>query len=626
MEEQNLKKTFLNLIARTGRKQSREVWIGNVPLGGKYPVRIQSMAGSPTMDTEACVEESIRIIRAGADYIRFTAQNVKEAENLAIIKDILRRKGWNTPLIADVHFNPKIAETAARFVEKVRINPGNFARIVPVAEDFPGEKKQELYREQIREQMMPLLRICKKNHTALRLGVNHGSLSKRILEQYGDTPRGMVISAMEYLQICREENFHDIVLSMKSSNARVMVQAYRMLVAAMAGEGALYPLHLGITEAGEGEDGRIKSAVGIGSLLADGLGDTLRVSLTEPSEREIPVAGHLTEFISLRQNRRKKISFPASFSPFSFQPVRSRVTNPLFPDMPVVVGNFSVAGDGDPGPDFIYAEDIKYSPRKDGDIKYIVAGDTWIKEEGKRKGAFPITGSVHDFKQLSDAPLVFVMVPASEEGIRRLLSLPPGNTKIIGVARAGEKDSVLEIRDFFFGLEEHNVRFPVIIRKKYFSDTTEHFWIEAAAELGPVFLDGMANGLWLEYSDDNTGRSAVHTAFGILQASRVRTFHPEYISCPSCGRTLFDIQKVTAEIRKRTSRLKGIKIAVMGCIVNGPGEMADADYGYVGSGKDRITLYKNREIVKKNIPAEEAVDQLIRLIKENGDWREKDKG
>lgn len=623
MEEQNLKKIFLNIIAQAGRKQSREVWIGNVPLGGKNPIRIQSMASSPTMDTEACVEESIRIIRVGADYIRFTAQNIKEAENLANIKDMLRRKGWNTPLIADTHFNPKIAETAARFVEKVRINPGNFARIVPVAEDLPGEKKQELYREQIRERMIPLLKACKKYHTVLRLGVNHGSLSKRILEQYGDTPRGMVVSAMEYLRICREEDFHDIVLSMKSSNTRVMVQAYRMLVAAMAGEGELYPLHLGVTEAGEGENGRIKSAVGIGALLADGLGDTLRVSLTEPSEKEIPVARHLKDYISLRQNNHRKISFPATFSPFSYPQVKRQVTNPLFPSVSVVVGNSPATSDHDPRPDFMYVEDIKYWPQKYGDVKYIVKGNTWIKKKGKREGVFPIIESAN-FEQYSDAPLVFIKVPVGEKGIRSLLSLPLNNMRIIVVARAGEKDSVLEIRDFFFGLEEHNIHFPVIIRKKYSSDTTEHFWIEAAAELGPVFLDGMANGLWLEYLGDKAGRTAVNTAFGILQASRVRTFQPEYISCPSCGRTLFDIQKVTAEIRKRTSRLKGIKIAVMGCIVNGPGEMADADYGYVGSGKDRITLYKNREIVKKNIPAEEAVDQLIHLIKKNGDWLERE--
>ncbi len=606
MEEQNLREIFINMMRTPGRKKTREVPVGNVPLGGKYPVRIQSMASSPTSDTSACVEESIRIIRAGADYIRFTAQNTREAANLADIRDHLRRKGYYTPVIADVHFNPKIAETAARIVEKVRINPGNFARMVPPGAGMNPEKEQAYYIEQIREQLVPLLNICKKHHTALRLGVNHGSLSKRILEKYGDTPQGMVVSAMEYLRICKEEDFHEVVLSMKSSNTRVMVHAYRLLVTTMAAEGELYPLHLGITEAGEGEDGRIKSAVGIGALLTDGLGDTIRVSLTEPSEMEIPVARHLVHHFSRNKEQAPEVNIPASFDPFEYIPAQQTGTVAGFPKVPVVVKTGEQNSTREPRPDF------------------------FVREEAE-----------HVLFSSSGEKLSYVKVPVGEEGVRYLLQRMKQNPPVVVVAEAGETDSDRAMRSFFFRLQEAGIRYPVILKKVYHSETVEQFWIEAAADMGPLFLDGFGNGLWLEYVIDKakgesqkaevknrkdggvlaTQEMAVVTAFGILQAARVRSFRPEYISCPSCGRTLFNIQHVTAEIRKRTSHLKGIRIAVMGCIVNGPGEMADADYGYVGSGKDRITLYRNREIVKRNIPARDAVEELIKLIKENGDWQ-----
>jgi len=610
MEEQNLRKIFINMMRTPGRKRTREIYIGKVPLGGKYPVRIQSMASSPTSDTAACVEESIRIIRAGADYIRFTAQNTREAGNLADIRDHLRRRGYHTPIIADVHFNPKIAETAARIVEKVRINPGNFARIVPPGKGMATEKEEACYIEQLREQLVPLLNICKKHHTALRLGVNHGSLSKRILEKYGDTPQGMVISAMEYLRICKEEDFHEVVLSMKSSNTRVMVHAYRLLVATMAAEGELYPLHLGITEAGEGEDGRIRSAAGIGALLADGLGDTIRVSLTEPSEKEVPVARYLVHYFSREKEPAPEVQIPASFDPFEYVPVQETMAVAGFPKLPVVVSTGMYDSKQEPRPDLTVREDVE--PKL-------------LSSAGEKQS--------------------FVKVPAGEEGVRHLLQWQVQNPATVVVAEAGETDSVREIRSFFFRLQETGIRYPVILKKTYSSETMEQFWIEAAADMGPLFLDGFGNGLWLEYDKDKARSTPLHptgyggqesqktggdsgnpdiavaTAFGILQAARVRSFRPEYISCPSCGRTLFNIQKVTAEIRKRTSHLKDIRIAVMGCIVNGPGEMADADYGYVGSGKDRITLYRNRQIVKRNIPAKDAVEELIKLIKENGDWQ-----
>ncbi len=593
MEEQNLRKIFINMMRRPGRKKTRTVHVGGVPLGGGYPVRIQSMATSPTTDTEACVEEGIRIIRAGADYLRYTAQSTAEAENLANIRERLRQKGYDTPVIADVHFNPKVAETAARIVEKVRINPGNFTRFLPAGEGWDEKKTAAFYQDQIRERLVPLLNICKKHGTALRLGVNHGSLARRILEKYGDTPRGMVVSAMEYLRVCRAEGFHEVVLSMKSSNTRVMVHAYRLLAAAMAAEGDLYPLHLGVTEAGEGEDGRIRSATGIGALLADGLGDTIRVSLTEPSEQEIPVARHLVSYCLPKDKEKAVQEVPDSFDPFAYRPLEKDPGVAGFPKETVVV-----AGDG---------EAFGQAPSPD-----LVAGERpeplLVTREGE---TFP-----------------FIMVPAGEEGVRKLLSHKEKEENAVVVAEAGGSDSAVQLRDFFFRLHQQGIRLPVILKKTYRSRTKEQFWIEAAADMGPVFLEGFGNGLWLEYKaeckngEELDAEMAVETAFGILQAARVRSFRPEYISCPSCGRTLFDIQKVTAEIRRRTLHLKGIKIAVMGCIVNGPGEMADADYGYVGSGKDRITLYRNREIVKRNVPARDAVEELIRLIKENGDWEE----
>lgn len=588
--------------------------MGDVPLGGDHPIRLQSMASSPTTDTEACVEESIRIIRAGADYVRFTAQNVAEAENLANIRDGLRRRGYRTPLIADVHFNPDIAGTAARIVEKVRINPGNFVR-VRVPEDLPPEGREKAALEQIRERLVPLLQLLRQHGTALRIGVNHGSLATRIVEEYGDTPRGMVVSAMEYLRICREEGFHEVVLSMKSSNTRVMVQAYRLLTATMAAEGDLYPLHLGITEAGEGREGRIRSATGIGALLADGLGDTIRVSLTEPSEQEIPVARKLAHYFSEMRDRSGEASFPPSFDPFDYHaPALAGI--PGNSREPVVVGPAD------------YPETAELQP----DLFFRDPGEHYLfTRDGRKIPYVPV------FAGNTDLPR-----PSETEG------------KVL-VAELREGESVRTLRSFFAHLEERGITCPVIFKKEYSAPDEESFLVAAAADLGPLFLDGYGQGMWITLNDDRRvmnderrgmvssaraseakrdeeGRAAnrervvdmlaVEVSFAILQASRVRTTRPEYISCPSCGRTLFNIQEVTAKIRARTSHLKGIKIAIMGCIVNGPGEMADADYGYVGAGPGRITLYRHREVVKKNIPEEEAVEELVRLIQESGEWEE----
>ncbi len=590
-----------------------------MPLGGDQPIRLQSMVSSPTTDTEACVEESLRIIRAGADYVRFTAQNVAEAENLANIRDGLRRRGYRTPLIADVHFNPDIAGTAARIVEKVRINPGNFVR-VRVPADLSPEAREQAALEQIRERLVPLLHLLRRHGAALRIGVNHGSLASRIVEEYGDTPRGMVVSAMEYLRICREEGFHEVVLSMKSSNTRVMVQAYRLLAATMASEGDLYPLHLGINEAGEGREGRIRSATGIGALLADGLGDTIRISLTEPSEQEIPVARKLAHYFTELRDRTGEASLPPSFDPFTYH----APLHPGIPDIsrvPVVVGP---AG---------YPETAELQP------------DLFLQDPEE-----------HHLVSRDGRKMPFIPVFAGETELPR----PSETVGKVLVAELRQGESVRTLRSFFARLEEGGITSPVIFKKEYSVPGEESFLIAAAADLGPLFLDGYGQGVWVKMSDeqrelsDEEGRRmsdegrattssakapeaekderrsmldeqgkevlAVDVSFAILQASRVRTTRPEYISCPSCGRTLFNIQEVTAKIRARTAHLKGVKIAIMGCIVNGPGEMADADYGYVGAGPGRITLYRHHEVVKKNIPEEEAVEELVRLIQESGDW------
>ncbi len=607
MQDNNLQKIFLNLISSGRRVKTREVHVGGVPLGGRYPVRLQSMASSPTSDTEACVEESIRIIRAGADYVRFTAQNVAEAENLANIRDALRRRGYDTPLIADVHFNPAVAETAARIVGKVRINPGNFVRVIFPSGELSPQQKEEVAHEQIRARLVPLLQLLKKHGAALRIGVNHGSLAVRTVETYGDTPRGMVAAAMEYLEICRAEGFHEVVLSMKSSNTRVMVQAYRLLVAVMAATGELYPLHLGITEAGEGGEGRIRSATGIGALLADGLGDTLRVSLTEPSEQEIPVARQLANHYAGQDEAYRQQLFPHTFHPFEYQPPAGSGI-PGVSREPVVVAPEGYPEEEEPQPDLFFRETEK---------------DHLFTPDGKKVAILTLPAG---------APL-----PSPAETAGKVL-----------VAEAGGAESIRTLRAFFARMEEKGLNNPVIIKKTYDITDEDAFRIAAAADLGPLLLDGYGQGIWLCWNDErrsiidestdaltktetnlkpqtsNLKQTAVDTAFSILQAARVRTTRPEYISCPSCGRTLFDIQEVTARIRARTSHLKGVKIAIMGCIVNGPGEMADADYGYVGAAPGRITLYRNKEVVKKNIPADDAVEELIRLIKEYGDWKDDD--
>ncbi len=548
------------------RIPTRTVWVGNIPMGSQHPIRIQSMIAVPTMDTKACVEEIIQLADAGCDYARLTTQNLREAKNLKEIKQSLRNKGYKIPLIADVHFNPVIAETAARIVEKVRINPGNYVDKKTGKTDY---SHNDYYRgtNKIREHLSALVNICKKHGTALRIGTNHGSLSDRIMSRYGDTPRGMVESAMEYLRICRSLDFHNIVLSMKSSNTRIMVQSTRLLVNQMLKEGMDYPLHLGVTEAGEGEDGRIKSAVGIGALLEDGIGDTIRVSLTEDPVYEIPVAKMLIERYHKRaQTYTDTPDEKIYFNPFSYQRrISNKVKNIGSNQVPVVFTSNPQKIDAFSGISFILVKNDQLS-------------DNLINK-------------------LKENPLSVLIIESSQ---------PHG---------------IIDFRQLFFKLADHNCNAPVIIKRSYADLGKERLIVHSAADFGGMFIDGLGDGIWIETEGKHEQSFIESLSLGILQASRTRFSKTEYIACPSCGRTLFNIQETLKRVREKTGHLKNLKIGVMGCVVNGPGEMADADYGYVGSGPGKITLYKGKNIVRKNITEEKAVDELIRLIKENDDWQ-----
>lgn len=603
------------------RRQTSEVHIGATPLGGTHPIRIQSMANVSTMDTQACTDQAVRIIEAGADYVRFTAQGVREAANLEPIRAGLREAGYTAPLVADIHFNPKAADEAATHVEKVRINPGNyvdsvktFAQLDYTDEEYAAELGK------IKERFVPFLEICKKHRTAIRIGVNHGSLSDRIMSRYGDTPEGMVASCMEFLRICKDENFPDVVISIKASNTVVMVRTVRLLVATMEAEGMAYPLHLGVTEAGDGEDGRIKSAVGIGALLADGIGDTIRVSLSEEPEAEVPVARKLVEYIVSREGHAPIAGcLSAPYDPVAAYRRTSRtVANIGGTNVPVVIsdrsrGNFEF--DYAALPDYIYIgnEDPDNLPDT---FRLLVDAPAW-KE---RPNAFPLfiaseAGVMKNYR----SPLKFIR-----------LSYPHLTNEMINILKADEaavvilsthhRNGVGEQRAFIHKLLSAGCHVPVILHREYREKDAETLQLKAGADFGAVLLDGFGDGIMLCNEDVSPGLCD-HYMFGILQAARVRISKTEYISCPGCGRTLYDLQTTIARVKEATSHLKGLKIGIMGCIVNGPGEMADADYGYVGAGRNRISLYKGKECVAKNIPEEEAVGRLVQLIKDNGDWQ-----
>lgn len=641
MELNDLK--YCNDLANYSRFQTREVNIGGVPLGGNNPIRIQSMTTTDTMDTVGTVEQCIRIIESGCDYVRITAPSKKEAENLRAIKKELRAKGYDTPLIADIHYTPNAAELAAQIVEKVRVNPGNYAdkKKFEIIEYTSEQYQAEL--ERIREKFTPLVEICKEHGTAMRIGTNHGSLSDRILSRYGDTPEGMVESAMEFLRIAKDLNYHQIVLSMKASNTRVMVQAYRLLVNQMIKEGMNYPLHLGVTEAGDGEDGRIKSAVGIGTLLEDGLGDTIRVSLTEEPEYEGPVAKALADrYAQRRTNKSIKAPEKLAIKPFEYQKRNSKkVGNIGAEEVPRVVVdlsseksikpshlfpygyNYSVPLDKwtiqDMATDYVFIGDHDIDFEIPGTLGMIQNHSTWRKSNKTRHYPLINFKDITIIDRFSDR-INFIAANTEELIIADLAILNKVPNGVL-VLSSNDDHWMPNVRTWMNELMLNENPIPVIFQNGYSEDSIDIVQLHSSTDFGGLQIDGLGDGIWMN-APNITKQQLTSTVFGILQASRTRISKTEYISCPSCGRTLFDLQETTAMIRSRTAHLKGVKIGIMGCIVNGPGEMADADYGYVGSGVGKITLYKGQEVVKKSIPSEKAVDELIQLIKDHGDWVE----
>jgi (E)-4-hydroxy-3-methylbut-2-enyl-diphosphate synthase len=663
---------YCNSLDSYSRFVTREVTIGHIPMGANNPIRIQSMTTTDTMDTIGTVEQTIRMVEAGCEYVRITAPSVKEAKNLALIKKELLARGYNVPLIADIHFTPNAAEEAARIVEKVRINPGNYAdkKRFENFEYTDTEYNAEL--ERIYKKFTPLVKVCKEYGTAMRIGTNHGSLSDRIMSHYGDTPRGMVESAMEFMRMCEDLNYYNLVISMKSSNPQVMVQAYRLLVETMVKEGMNYPLHLGVTEAGDGEDGRIKSAVGIGALMEDGLGDTIRVSLTEDPEFEAPVA------ISLADRYKDRELSPDSYrvdssqtsdlrpqtsdlspqtseikhNPYEYEKRHTNELNTFIGghQVPRVIIDISGKNLKDPSiladvgylysslldkynmaeqsTDFVYLADELPSFSFPGNLKQLYNYSTW-KTLVDKSNCHPYY-SLEEFVLSNDRDPALNLVSISNQDFDSELfrNLSIDNT-LVFVLETNAVCGLQDQRNAFFKLVEMGLGIPVIIKRKYsLSDQNStvlpkdtDFQLYAATDLGGLLLDGFGDGVWADASDIPT-KTILSTSFGILQATRSRISKTEYISCPSCGRTLFDLQITTQMIRSRTDHLKGLKIGIMGCIVNGPGEMADADYGYVGTGPGKITLYRGKEVVKKNVNTENALDELIGIIRGDGNWIE----
>ena len=637
---------YCNSLTRYSRFETREVTIGTLKMGASNPLRIQSMTTTDTMNTLATVEQSIRMIEAGCELVRITAPSINEARNLEVIKKELVKRGYNTPICADIHFTPNAAEFAARVVEKVRVNPGNYADKKKFENIDYTDAAYEAELDRIRKRFTPLVRICKEYGTAMRIGTNHGSLSDRILSRYGDTPLGMVESALEFLRICEENDYYNIVISMKASNTQVMVQAYRLLVAKMMETGRNYPLHLGVTEAGEGEDGRIKSAVGIGTLLEDGLGDTIRVSLTEEPEFEIPVAKALADRYANRKHHApiKEIDFELPYDPFSHERnSTSEILNIGGHHVPRVVADYSgkekitpasLSGVGynysvpldkwnltDLAVDYIFSGDHLIDFETPGTLGIIYNAEKW-KEVKSRERTFPFFKCGEYLKSADKSPVLNFVLVNSSELTEEFISRIKTENSVCLVLDSTNAHAMADLRRMAIELKRLDCRTPFIVKGNYRGLNEEQFQLYSSTDLGGLLIDGFGDGIWIDQQNCVSTRVCNSTAFGILQASRTRISKTEYISCPSCGRTLFDLQETTQKIRERTSHLKGIKIGIMGCIVNGPGEMADADYGYVGTGPGKISLYKGKEVVKKNITAETAVDELISLIRENGDWVE----
>ena len=583
------------------RRPTDEVKIGTLKMGGANPVRVQSMANTNTNDIENSVAQCLRIVNAGGELVRFTTQGQKEVESLNIIHAKIRDAGCEVPLVADIHFNANVADLAARFVEKVRINPGNYVSGVKtdVTSDYTDEEYQLEY-EKIRNRFTTFLQICKSKHTAIRIGVNHGSLSERMLNRYGNTPEGMVESCMEFLRICRDENFTDVVISMKASNTVLMMQSVRLLVETMEHEDLHFPVHLGVTEAGDGEDGRIKSAVGIGGLLADGMGDTIRVSLSEEPEAEIPVARLLRDYIAGRENHKTielKSKKTVGFVPFARRKTTA-VRNIGGENLPVVISGL-----------------CNY-PALKADYRLI---ENEIKNQTGE--IFCILDPVN-FIPANDG-LSFLRINYSQLS-NTIVEQLKANPDIVVLLESSHINPVGEQRAFIHTLTAEECTNPVIVVGRYSEDNLETLQIKASADLGVLFVDGLADGIMIENKGRIPENDILSLSFGILQAARVRVSKTEFISCPGCGRTLFNLQTVVAAIKAKTSHLTGLKIGIMGCIVNGIGEMADADYGYVGAGRGKVSLYKKQSCIEKNVPENEAVDRLVTLIKNNGDWKEPD--
>ncbi len=643
---------YCNSLTDYKRFFTREVKCGDIGIGGNNPIRIQSMTTTDTMDTKATVEQSIRMIEAGCELVRITAPSLNEAKNLEVIKKELRAAGFNTPLVADIHFTPNAAEYAARVIEKVRVNPGNYADKKKFEEIEYTNSAYEAELERIRQRFTPLVNICKEYGTAMRIGTNHGSLSDRIMSRYGDTPLGMVESAFEFLRICEDLNYHNIVISMKASNTHVMVQAYRLLVQKMIETNRNYPLHLGVTEAGDGEDGRIKSAVGIGALLEDGLGDTVRVSLTEDPEFEMPVAKALVDRYTNRHDheviepyKTEDGKINLSYNPYDYKRREASVVvnfgghnvprvvadfsqkETITPATFFAVGyNYSVPLDkwniNDLACDYVYVGDNQIDFEIPGTLGIIYNSESWKKIESPVR-QYPLFCGEEFLKSDKQHPELNFVAVTKEVLTKEFISAINAKPNIVLILDTFNEHAMPELRRLFVALTEQELKLPVIIKRNYKDLYEQDFQLGASAEIGALFLDGLGDGVWIKQQNCASPQIVNSTCFGILQATRTRISKTEYISCPSCGRTLFDLQETTQKIRSVTDHLKGIKIGIMGCIVNGPGEMADADYGYVGVGVGKISLYKGKEVVKKNVPTENAVNELIELIKENGDWVEK---
>ncbi len=611
---------YIKDLTKYQRQKTQEVMIGSVPVGGDNPIRIQTMTDTDTTDSEATVEQIIRVVKAGADYVRVTVKGMSDAESLKVIKKELVDRGYNTPLIADIHFNPRLAEIAAQYVSKVRINPGNFY-------DKRAQFKNKIYTDEeykaeldnIEKQFVPFLKLLKDTNTALRIGANHGSLSDRVMSRFGDTPAGIAESVLEFLRICKKENFNRVVVSIKSSNTRVMVYTVRLLNFKMRLEGMQFPIHLGVTEAGEGEDGRLKSAVGVGALLADGIGDTVRISLTEKPINEIPVALKLISHIKTYQNH-EPITAPmiAQTNPFEYERRSTRpVMNMGSKELPVVVADL-----GDRSLREMIPIRGKLIP------EYFVSGNKILDIEGEE---YPvITLEEYLFESTRWGRMKFIRTNKAE--FDRFMDLHPEiimklkqTRKTVLILESYNANPMAELRAFFMALETHIWKVPVILYRRYNESSLDDLRIKAAIDLGGLLIDGYGDGICISNDNENiTFTELKDLSFGILQASRMRVSKTEFISCPGCGRTLFDLHETTRRIKDHFKHLDHLKIGVMGCVVNGPGEMGDVDYGFVGAGNQKVNLYKGLKSVKRHIPYENAVEELEQLIRENGDWKDPD--